>query len=490
MIKKINFRMLLVLASVFAFTTSAFADWAGGTGTKSDPFLVQNADQLATIRTDAAQWTWVALVGDIDFADAGVQAPFDNVTGKLQLSIEGNGFVIKNLQLTGKGFCSQLDGTIQNLGFDNVTVTSTATFGSAVIAGHSWSGKVFNCYVINSTVTAPTTDADGQAVGTIIGAAMGAGQVINCYSDNVTVTGRIGVGGLIGRDNFTVKTSAAFGGVISCKDSVADQGDGKGIGYVGPISGDTWNEAKYVAENLFYASEKFTYKLDGTETPNFLSKTNDGTTDIATAVVDADLLTEASYPGFDFDNEWVMGTAHPELQVNSNAKINISLPDTVAADTATYKVPFMVFRAEAGDVFCYSIDEGDDVEFTAPTSILGNVFVVGLANGTNHVMIKVKRGDAVVGKSSLVINATVVAGLNKLNAVEVTAYPNPSTGLFNVTSINPSDITVRDFTGKTLFSQSASAGVNSIDLSAYGTGAYLLTVQNAQEAGTVILQVK
>lgn len=495
MIKKINFRILFVLATVLAFSSNVFADFAGGTGSKSDPFLVANAEQLATIRTTPTDgaFKWVALLADIDFDGMAAQASFNNSGGKLQMNIEGNGFVIKNLTIEGKGFCGQLDGIIQNVGFENITVTSTANFGAAVIAGHSWGGKVYNCYVKTATVTAPLTGTDGQATGIIIGAAMGNPTkciVKDCYTEDVTVTGRIGSGALIGRMHCGAFNCATFGGTISAEVNM-DQGDGKGVGYAGPVAGDTWKESTYDVSNVYFAADAFTYKIAGKDTAGYLEKMNDGTTDIATAVAAADVKTEAAYVGFDFDNVWTMGTEHPELTVFSTAKINIMLPDTVQADTATYQVPFMAFRTEATDVFCYQVGDAAEVVFTPENAMMGSVMVKDLAIGMNDVTVSIKRNDAVVASATTKINATYeISAINDAKAIEVAVYPNPSTGIFNLTLDNASDITVRNLAGQAVYTQAGVAGANQVDMTSFSAGTYLMTIQNADEAGTVVLQVK
>ena len=70
----------------------------------------------------------------------------------------------------------------------------------------------------------------------------------------------------------------------------------------------------------------------------------------------------------------------------------------------------------------------------------------------------------------------------------VSVYPNPTTGVVNVTNKSglTNTIQVIDVTGKELISKTVSAGTT-IDLSSFGTGIYLVKVSN--EKGQIVERV-
>ena len=110
----------------------------------------------------------------------------------------GNGYVIKNVTFsvtnckegTNGTICYykdkfsamfyKMNGTVMNLGFDNVTASTGGTGGNkhAAIIAHTASGTIKNCFIVNSQIT-------GTAVGYFVYINK---SVLNCYSGGVTIT--------------------------------------------------------------------------------------------------------------------------------------------------------------------------------------------------------------------------------------------------------------------------------------------------------------
>jgi hypothetical protein len=61
---------------------------------------------------------------------------------------------------------------------------------------------------------------------------------------------------------------------------------------------------------------------------------------------------------------------------------------------------------------------------------------------------------------------------------DVTIYPNPSNGIFNIVAQENISIEVYDIIGKLITNQKFSIGTNSFDMSNFNTGVYLLKVTN------------
>lgn len=62
------------------------------------------------------------------------------------------------------------------------------------------------------------------------------------------------------------------------------------------------------------------------------------------------------------------------------------------------------------------------------------------------------------------------------NGTSITIYPNPSTGIFNIVSQQNVSVEIYDLLGKLVYNQSLANGTNSIDISHFNTGVYLLKV--------------
>ena len=74
-------------------------------------------------------------------------------------------------------------------------------------------------------------------------------------------------------------------------------------------------------------------------------------------------------------------------------------------------------------------------------------------------------------------NTCTVLETETFNSIlEVIVYPNPSTGIFNIALQEDANITVNDMLGKVIYTNKVKAGNNTIDISNYQSGIYLLSV--------------
>jgi len=65
------------------------------------------------------------------------------------------------------------------------------------------------------------------------------------------------------------------------------------------------------------------------------------------------------------------------------------------------------------------------------------------------------------------------------NVTSITIYPNPSTGIFNIVSQQNVSVLIYDLLGKLVYNQSIVNGTNSIDISNFNAGVYLLKATDA-----------
>ncbi len=180
-----------------------------GTGTASDPFLVEDLSDLERVASglDYSGLTWskdanYKLMADIDLstqynATTGVSwTPIGNSTNKFQGVFDGNGFTISNLyintaDLTDQGLFGDTDpgSVIKNLTLNHVNIQAKAITGSLV--GYSKS-TISNVIVKDTNVTTTAERAGG-----LIGRIYDIGSISNVYVQG-NVSGNVEIGGLVG----------------------------------------------------------------------------------------------------------------------------------------------------------------------------------------------------------------------------------------------------------------------------------------------------
>ncbi|WP_394760120.1 LamG-like jellyroll fold domain-containing protein [Flavobacterium sp.] len=138
---------------------------------------------------------------------------------------------------------------------------------------------------------------------------------------------------------------------------------------------------------------------------------------------------------------------------------------------------------------------------SVPNLIAHFKFNQGIANANNSgltVLANEITGSPVVGtlqnfaltgsnsnwSTDVTANETVVLGIDNFNLTDtVKIYPNPSTGIFNISINEDASVEVSDMLGKVIFSNKVKAGNNTIDITNYQSGIYLLNVKT--ENGSV-----
>jgi hypothetical protein len=251
--KKIVVLILLVLFVLGS--VGLFAEFAGGSGTKEDPWLIETAKQLDRIRKYLSYpvypqpGVFFKQIADIDLGvspwnEENGWKPIGNSSARFNGGYDGNGYKISNLYMNYPkysnvglfGYC--IGATLENIVVENVDVTGLMWVGGLV--GHfsgelPWKdgnayGNIYNCSVSGS-IKAGTrgggligyskyakiywshTNVDVESIGVdqVMGSFagyLGDGVLIsNCYSRGTVCT-----------DNHM--TSGAFIGLISSLDVV------------------------------------------------------------------------------------------------------------------------------------------------------------------------------------------------------------------------------------------------------------------------------
>ena len=204
--------------------------FAGGSGTEADPYLIANEKHLCnmSIPLNAAAddvTTYFKLIDDITLTDTwttlNTEEPWKMV------NIDGQEHKIKNLKTNNTsgyngGFFGILYGTLKNVTFTNVDITSSSKSAGAVAC---WAGAnndvtsavLDNVHIIGGTIV---QNAQEQAGG-IAGKSRNA-TYTNCTVENVTITINTissstktqGYGGISGWAQNSTFTNCSFDGTL------------------------------------------------------------------------------------------------------------------------------------------------------------------------------------------------------------------------------------------------------------------------------------
>ena len=218
-------RKLLFILSLLtmALTTKAqSAAYAGGDGTRENPFLISNAEELAKLAQDVnttanfSRGLYFKLTNDIVInqqvnqkelatLQTGTAFPLTPMIGSyasdteykaFQGVFDGDGHTISGVYLQGSINYMALfrvleDAEICNLGICDEFIQANAYFGG--IAARVINSRIINCYVTGSNVRGYGSNGGG-----IAGQAIGSTKVQNCYVCG-TLDGKNDMGGIVGR---------------------------------------------------------------------------------------------------------------------------------------------------------------------------------------------------------------------------------------------------------------------------------------------------
>ena len=296
--------ILFVGLCAFALATKnvAFADeteiFAGGTGTKDDPYIIETSMQLNAVRNNLS--ASYKLNADIvftedDFAEGGEfynegkgWEPIGTYSAAFKGTFDGNGRIIKNLKSNQKGNPSALfglsKGSIMRLGMIDCNIVSDG-YAAGICAGND--GKINECYVTGSI------KSTGSGSGGIVGYSQGMdyeNEITNCYSGG-KVSGSH-AGGIVGAAG-PYRRSVC---IEYCYSTATVVGLVRGS-IVGSATGSDWGQVEvsgaysigYCEEVVGRVNDKRQVRMDCCNV-----KTVD------------DLRKQDTYVGFNFDKTWKM----------------------------------------------------------------------------------------------------------------------------------------------------------------------------------------
>lgn len=177
-----------------------------GSGTETDPYLIKDESNLSDMgyMLVSGKYTYFKMTADLDFK--GESWKLSDSKGK-GVFFEGDGHKISNVNAATPLF-SSLEGAVKNVSFDNIVIDAGSVYAGVLAETAGYGTIVEKITVTNSSVT--NTGCTGGLIGSIDGA------TISDCNVGCVVTGRMNVGGLLGRVlNGTLNNCHTTGNVTS-----------------------------------------------------------------------------------------------------------------------------------------------------------------------------------------------------------------------------------------------------------------------------------
>ena len=192
-------KLLILISAALLIHISAVAQFAGGAGTKANPYQVATADQLNSIRSYLSNH--FVQTADIDLSGYPNWIPIGNSTTKFTGSFDGGSYTISNLTILQETYSSNIGlfgyfqpatvgDYIKNVTINNVSINTVGQSIGAVV-GYCYYATIHNCSM-NGDIYG------SSSIGGIVGGAVYSVTISNCYAD-VTINAQYGNnGGIVG----------------------------------------------------------------------------------------------------------------------------------------------------------------------------------------------------------------------------------------------------------------------------------------------------
>lgn len=236
---------------IAASASSNTTEFAGGSGTQSDPYLISTKEHLSNVRFYlSASFKLIADIkfSDADFKDGGVffnngsgWEPIGYTTDTFTGTFNGNYHTIENIYINNTenyiGFFGTFSGTVKDLYLTNVNITGGNYTGG--IAGRAKNATISNCYV-SGKITGQ------KQCGGIAGSVLETSQISSCFTEG-EITGTASVGGICGEikpydSGYATKTAI----ISNCYNTTAVQGKSNVGGIAGYSYADKTYKTQYV----------------------------------------------------------------------------------------------------------------------------------------------------------------------------------------------------------------------------------------------------
>lgn len=299
--------------------------------------VLKTADDLNNIRNNMSEK--YILMGDIDLSVYANWDPIGEYANQFTGTIDGNGYVIKNLKIdkssqSNVGFIGYANGaTIKNIQIENADIKGGMAVGAVV--GYDRSSNISNCFVSG-------TISGSSYVGGVVGQNKLAATLDGCYSSAVVSCSSSNAGGIIGVAEGTVSNCYADG-IISGKNNIGGivGGNSKKLSnsyFNGTVTGET-NVGGVIGQN----------NLNGSVSGAFWDVNKSGTTigvgynesrNPSAISIEGLTTSQMSDPqkfidaGWD-SSIWDLDNAPPKLKTQSTPTPPIPIEGTYIADFST-----------------------------------------------------------------------------------------------------------------------------------------------------------
>lgn len=315
-----------------------------GSGTQSDPYIIETAQDLAAV--DKNLKAYYELAADIDLSSYDNWSPIGigSSSAIFEGHFDGRGHTITNLMSTGYWVSNRsLFGRCRNCTIKNLKITNAYVKGSnytGILAGRVEGGAVIeNIYVSGSVIS---NIQAGGLIGEITGDSSNRAVVSECYADVVvemsgSSRNRNG-GGLI--DSATYSDIINCGVVSSLTVSQAGEYTADIAGFIRYLNNSSASYCYSVTSVNTYPgttsqqSDLFIRTINNSTTNNNYSAMLPGCDNTAycngaTEKSLSDMMVESTFIGWDFTNVWTMPPdSYPQLRwlsLKTEAIINVDL---------------------------------------------------------------------------------------------------------------------------------------------------------------------
>ena len=247
-----------MLLFMLTSTTAVWAQFGGGSGTESSPYLISTTahmEQLAADVNDGNKYegTYFKMTQDIDYA-GGSHTPIGCDTGSAWHNFcghfDGDGHSILNVKIDGNKevalFGRAFYGSIKNLTLGGNSLV-TGKNGVAGIVGQGFALSIINCHVAKDVTIRANGFQTSVAVGGIVGCLDGGSSRVNVYyirnctnAATVEFKGTYGaqyMGGIIGYTRNTMGTTIQNCYNVGAVNPVGVGGTEANCQYIGGIVG-------------------------------------------------------------------------------------------------------------------------------------------------------------------------------------------------------------------------------------------------------------
>lgn len=206
-------------------------DFAGGTGTTSDPYQISNSKHLCNVNkaVEKDPKACFKLTGNVDMNGVA----FTPICG-FEGTFYGNNLTISNLTVEcdyqAALFQQTFNATLENINLTNVKATAKAGSAAGLVGTFSGKGTITNCKVSSAVITDNGTVGvsanSGKYTGGIVGLAEDGSSTITRCSFQGTITGNTFVAGIVGNGantyngHTTTVSTCIVNGTINGKASV------------------------------------------------------------------------------------------------------------------------------------------------------------------------------------------------------------------------------------------------------------------------------